>query len=280
MNFGVDLPNVGDFADPGLLVELAVAAEAAGWDGFFVWDHLLYDDPRAGAVEPWSVVAAVAAVTYRIRIGVLLTAVPRRQPALLAQQVATIDVLSRGRCVFGAGIGSRHDEYARFGQDPSLVERGRRLDEALAVIESLWSPGRVRHAGPFFTADDVDLSPKPMQEPHPPIWIGGRWPHKRPLRRAARFDGVMPTHADYGHDSFMSTSELQDIVDYVMRYRTSERPFDVVMEGMSDGPDELARLSRPYGRAGLTWWVEKLGWWRGTPDAALARVKAGPSDDR
>ena len=139
MNFGVGLPNVGEFADPALLVELAVAAEGAGWDGFFLWDHLLYDDPRAGAVEPWSVIAAVAAVTHRIRIGVLVTAVPRRQPALLAQQVATIDLLSRGRCVFGAGLGSRADEYERFGQDPSLVERGRRLDEALAVIESLWS---------------------------------------------------------------------------------------------------------------------------------------------
>jgi alkanesulfonate monooxygenase SsuD/methylene tetrahydromethanopterin reductase-like flavin-dependent oxidoreductase (luciferase family) len=279
VNVAVGVPNVGEFADPVLLVELAVAAEAAGWDGFFVWDHLLYDD-GLGAVEPWSVIAAAASVTHRIRIGVLMTAVPRRQPALLAQQIATIDLLSGGRCVFGAGLGSRSDEYARFGHDPSLVERGRRLDEALTVIESLWSPGPVRHAGEFFTANDVELLPKPMQEPHPPIWIGGRWPHHVPFRRAARFDGVMPTHADHGHDSFMSPGELREIVDYVRRYRTSERPFDVVMEGMSDGPDELARLSSAYREAGLTWWIEKLGWWRGTPDHAIARVNTGPPGGR
>jgi alkanesulfonate monooxygenase SsuD/methylene tetrahydromethanopterin reductase-like flavin-dependent oxidoreductase (luciferase family) len=261
------------------LVELAVAAEAAGWDGFFVWDHLLYDDARPGAVEPWSIVAAVAAVTHRIRIGVLVTAVPRRPPALLAQQVATIDLLSRGRCVFGAGLGSRSDEYARFGQDPSLVERGRRLDEALAVIESLWSRGIVRHEGEFFTANDVELFPKPMQEPHPPIWVAGRWPHPAPFRRAARFDGVMPTHVDDGHDSFMSADEMREVVDYVARHRTSERPFDVVMEGMSDDPEDLKQRSTEYGSAGVTWWVEKLGWWRGSPDAAFARVNAGPPGD-
>jgi alkanesulfonate monooxygenase SsuD/methylene tetrahydromethanopterin reductase-like flavin-dependent oxidoreductase (luciferase family) len=94
MDFGLGVPNVGIFADPGLPVDLASTAEASGWDGPFVWDHLVYDSPQPGVVEPWSVIAAIAAVTRRIRIGVLVTAVPRRQPALLAQQVATIDLLS------------------------------------------------------------------------------------------------------------------------------------------------------------------------------------------
>ena len=276
MNFGLGVPNVGDFADPGLLVDLASAAETSGWDGFFVWDHLLYDRPRAGAVEPWSVLAAVAAVTSRMRIGVLVTAVPRRRPALLAQQVATVDLLSLGRCVFGAGLGSIAEEYAGFGEDQSLAERGRRLDEALTLIQSLWSPGIVHHRGEFFTADGVELLPKPVQEPHPPIWLAGRWPNKAPFRRSARFDGVMPTHADHGHDSFMSPGDLRQIVEYVMTYRSTGLHFDVVMEAMSDGPEELDRLSAAYGDVGLTWWIEKLGWWRGDRGAALARVAAGP----
>ena len=90
----------------------------------------------------------------------------------------------------------------------------------------------------------------------------------------------MPTHVDYGHDSFMSAHEMREVVDYVARLRTSGRPFDVVMEGMSHDPDELARRSIAYGEAGVTWWIEKLGWWRGTPDAAFARVNAGPPGDR
>jgi alkanesulfonate monooxygenase SsuD/methylene tetrahydromethanopterin reductase-like flavin-dependent oxidoreductase (luciferase family) len=276
MHFGLGVPNVSTFADPGLLVELAIASEASGWDGFFVWDHLLYEGPGSGAVEPWSVIGAVAAVTRRIRIGVLVTAVPRRRPALLAQQVATIDLLSHGRCVFGAGLGSKAEEYAGFGEDSSLVERGRQLNEALALIQALWSPGMVHHRGEFFTADGIELLPKPIQKPHPPIWLAGRWPNKAPFRRAAEFDGVMPTHSGYGHDAFMRPGELRQIVDYVSTHRPNDHHFDVVMEGMSDGPEDLDRLSVAYGDVGLTWWIEKLGWWRGGRDAALGRVAAGP----
>ncbi|MDP9335787.1 MAG: TIGR03619 family F420-dependent LLM class oxidoreductase [Actinomycetota bacterium] len=280
MNFGVGVPNVADFADPVLLIDLAREAEAAGWDGFFVWDHLLYSLPRPGAVEPWSVIAAAATVTNHIRVGVLVTAVPRRRPALLAQQVATIDLLSGGRTVFGAGLGSMPEEYARFGEDSGDVARGRRLDEALSLLQALWSPGLVQHRGEFFTVDAVELLPKPAQRPHPPIWIAGRWPNKAPFRRAARFDGVMPTHASHPHGSYMSVGELSEVVEYVRSHRSHRAPFDVVMEGESSDPDQLDQLAAAYGDAGLTWWIEKLGWWRGEPDAALARVRTGPPRDR
>src|ERR1035438_9843567 len=139
MNYGVGVPNVGIFADPELLIELATSAERSGWGGFFLWDHLMYPEPQAGAVEPWSVIGAIGALTSAIKIGVLVTAVPRHQPALLAQQVATIDLISRGRCIFGAGLGSRDDEYARFGEDPDLIQRSKRLDEGLDLIRALWS---------------------------------------------------------------------------------------------------------------------------------------------
>ena len=280
MNFGVGVPNVGVFADPDLLIELAKKAETSGWDGFFLWDHLLYSNPEPGAVEPWSVIGAIAALTVRMRLGVLVTAVPRRQPALLAQQVATIDLISKGRCIFGAGLGSRDDEYARFGEDPDLIQRSKRLDEGLDLIRALWSSDVVRFEGEMFTVDEVDLLPRPAQRPHPPIWVAGRWPNKRPFERAARFDGVMPTHAGHGHESFMSPGELQQIVSFVEDRRSGDRTFDVVMEGMSDGPAHLDQLQADYAEIGLTWWIEKLGWWRGGINAAMERIAAGPPSSR
>lgn len=279
MKFGVGLPNVAEFADPVLLVDLAAETEAAGWDGFFVWDHLLYRPERPGAVDPWSVIAAAAAITTSVRLGVLVTAVPRRRPQLLAQQVATTDLLSAGRLVFGAGLGSLPDEYSRFGDDPSTAVRARQLDEGLAVLEAMWRPGLVQHRGEFFRVDDVELLPKPVQEPHPPIWVAGRWPNKAPFRRAARFDGVMPTHSSYTQGSFMTVEELAEVVDYVQQYRSRTDSFDVVMEGQSTTPDQLEGLVSSYATAGLTWWIEKLGWWRGDAAAALSRIRSGPPSD-
>ena len=278
VKFAVGAPNVAAFADPGYLVDLAAKAEAAGWDGFFVWDHLLYPSLDGAAVEPWSIIAAAAAVTSRIRLGVLVTAVPRRRPALLAQQVTTIDLLSGGRVVFGAGLGSMPEEYESFGEDGDLAVRARKLDEALDVMCALWSGERVTHAGEFFTVNGAVLHPTPLQRPQ--IWIGGRWPNRAPFRRAARYDGVMPTHAAYSHGSFMTPQELGEIVTYVERHRTAGGRIAVVMEGESASAHHLADIAPSYTEAGLTWWVEKLGWWRGDLDAASRRVDAGPPSRR
>jgi alkanesulfonate monooxygenase SsuD/methylene tetrahydromethanopterin reductase-like flavin-dependent oxidoreductase (luciferase family) len=275
LKFAVGAPNVAAFANPGYLVELAAKAEEARWDGFFVWDHLFYRSPDRAAVEPWSIIAAAAAVTSRIRLGVLMTAVPRRRPALLAQQVATIDLLSSGRVVFGAGLGSMREEYERFGEDGDLAVRARKLDEALEVLCALWSGESVTHEGEFFMVDDAMLRPPPLQRP--PIWIAGRWPNRAPFRRAARYDGVMPTHATYPHGSFMTPRELREIVTYVEGHRRRRERIAVVMEGESTTAHQLADIAPSYARAGLTWWVEKLGWWRGDLDAARRRVEAGPT---
>lgn len=277
MNFGVGVPSVGPFADPQLLVDLAGDAEAGGWDGFFTWDHLLYVEPSPRAVEPWSVLAAAATVTRSIRLGVLVTALPRRPPALVAQQVATVDLLSGGRTIFGAGLGSRPHEFERFGQSADQEERGRRLDEALSLLEELWSADWVHHRGEFYVAEDVTLQPKPVQLPHPPIWIGGQWPNRAPFVRAAQFDGVVPIHAAHSHDSFMSPEQLVEVVLFVRSRRTREGPFEVAMEGMSRDASQLARLVPEYRQAGLTWWIEKLGWWRGDVRDAVARVREGPA---
>jgi len=117
-----------------------------------------------------------------------------------------------------------------------------------------------------------------VQRPRIPIWCGGRWPVKPPFRRAARWDGVMPTHTEYGLGETMPPDELLAAVRYTREHRTAPGPFDVALEGRTDGtaPDRGGSHVVPYVEAGLTWWIEALGWWRGTPEDAMARVTQGP----
>jgi alkanesulfonate monooxygenase SsuD/methylene tetrahydromethanopterin reductase-like flavin-dependent oxidoreductase (luciferase family) len=279
MNHAIGVPNVGPFGDVTVLVDLARRAEAAGWDGWFVWDHLLYHHADWPVVDPWVALSAAAALTRRIRLGVLLAVVARYRPWRLAKTAATIDRLSGGRLVFGAGLGSIATEYEAFAENSDARARADRLDEGLALIQRFWQGEAVRHTGTHYRVDAPALLPTPVQ-PHIPIWVGGRWPARRPFRRAARWNGVMPTHADYPHGTTIPAEQLARIIDYVMSQRTSQDPFDIVVEGESppDGHDAhaAADLVAAYAEIGVTWWVEKLGWWRGGLDAAIERIDAGP----
>jgi alkanesulfonate monooxygenase SsuD/methylene tetrahydromethanopterin reductase-like flavin-dependent oxidoreductase (luciferase family) len=271
---------VGAFGDPTVLVELAVAAEQAGWDGFFLWDHLLYRDPRWHVADPTVVISAVAARTGRIRIGVMVNLLARRRAAKVAREATTLDVLSGGRLILGAGLGSLPAEFTAFGESADPRVRAAKLDEALALLDALWSGQQVSFRGQHLTAVDVIMLPRPVQRPRIPIWCGGRWPHKPPFRRAARWDGVMPTHSDYGVGETMPPAELRAAVEYTLGNRTAAESFDVALEGRTDGcaADRGARHVAAYVQAGLTWWIEALGWWRGTPADAMARVRQGPPD--
>jgi len=273
----VGLPTVGQFGDPTELVGLAVAAERAGWDGAFFWDHLLYEQPGWPVANSTVVVAAAVASTSRIRLGVLINTVARRRPALLAAEAATLDVLSGGRMVFGAGLGSLPEEWTLLGEDGDPRVRADRLDEGLAVIDALWSGGVVRHRGEHLTVDAVRMPLRPVQRPRIPVWIGGSWPARRPFRRAARWDGVMPTHRRYGLGETMPPAVLAEIVDYVAGQRDpAAGRFDVALEGRTAPGERGAEVVAPYAAAGLTWWIEAFGWWRGDHAATRARIAAGP----
>jgi alkanesulfonate monooxygenase SsuD/methylene tetrahydromethanopterin reductase-like flavin-dependent oxidoreductase (luciferase family) len=270
------LPNVGEYGDPRLLVKLAEEAEAAGWDGVFVWDHVAYRERGWRVADPYVVVSAIAAATSRVRIGVLVSALARRRPWKLARETASLDVLSGGRLVVGAGLGSQaREEFAAFGEDPDPRVRAEKLDEGLEILAGLWSGEAFSHHGRHYTVDETVFLPRPLQRPRIPIWVAGRWPARPPFRRAARWDGVVATFADVGHAQTPDPAQLAAVVDYTLSRRDSaDTPFDVVIEGQSSGVDP--GLLAPFEAVGLTWWVEKLGWFRGSVDATRERVRRGP----
>ena len=179
MRYGIWVPNFGEYAEIPKLVVLAREAEAAGWDGFFVWDHVLRSE-TVPIVDPWVALAAVAVETERVRIGPLVTPVPRRRPSKLAREVVSLDHLSAGRVVLGVGLGSPPEpEFARFGEDADLRVRAAKLDEGLEVLAGLWTGERFDYEGQYHRVRDAVFLPRPIQSPRVPIWVGAFWPRKR-----------------------------------------------------------------------------------------------------
>jgi alkanesulfonate monooxygenase SsuD/methylene tetrahydromethanopterin reductase-like flavin-dependent oxidoreductase (luciferase family) len=271
----VGLPNVGDYGDPSLLVDLAKRAEDSGWDGVFIWDHVAYRQRGWPVADPYVTVSAIAAVTSRIRLGVLVSALARRRPWKFARETATLDVLSGGRLVVGIGLGSQaQEEFAAFGDDPDPRVRAARIDEGLEILTGLWSGEPFAFQGPHFRVQETVFLPRPHQHPRPPIWIAGRWPARPPFRRAARFDGVFPTFDGVGHGDRPTPDQLRAAVEYTLSHREVEDRFDVVLEAQSEDRDP--ELVAAYVDAGLTWWVEKLGWPRGPISYTTRRIERGP----
>src|SRR5437763_7249342 len=196
MRFSINIPNFGDFADPRAVATVAFAAEQAGWDGLFVWDHVLHvKSERRGEAfgDPWILLTAAALATSGLRLGTMLTPVARRRPEQLARQVATLDSLTGGRMIFAAGLGGPiEDEFGSFGDTTDPVVLAERLDEGLDLLRRYWSGQPVNHHGRHYQVHDVMLLPTTLQHPHPPIWIGGFWLHRAPMRRAARWEGAAP----------------------------------------------------------------------------------------
>jgi alkanesulfonate monooxygenase SsuD/methylene tetrahydromethanopterin reductase-like flavin-dependent oxidoreductase (luciferase family) len=204
---------------------------------------------------------AAALATSRLRLGTLLTPVARRRPEQLARQVATLDSLSGGRVIFAAGLGAPiEDEFGSFGDTTDPVMLAGRLDEGLDLLRRYWSGQAVDHTGRHYRVDDVTLLPATVQRPHPPVWIGGIWPHRRPMRRAAKWDGVVPLFTDAGHGQIPPVDQVRELVEYVHRHRDArgDRPFEVVLGGRTPGEAAKARaVIEPLAEAGATWWDER-----------------------
>ncbi|MBO0870673.1 MAG: LLM class flavin-dependent oxidoreductase [Micromonosporaceae bacterium] len=268
VRYAAGLPVVGEFGDPRVLLELAVAAEENGWDGVYLWDHLLYSEPDWPVASPVVSLAAIAARTARVRLGILVTALPRRRVQVVARETASLDVLSGGRLVFGAGLGSMDSEYSAFGEDPDLKARATTLDASLDTLVRLWAGTPVV----LPSGASVAMQPVPVQRPRIPVWCPGRWPTRAGFRRAARWDGAMPTFAGYGRERPVPPEVFESVVAYLRQRRGSLDGYDIALEGTSRDPSTV----EPYVAAGLTWWVEAFGWWRGGVAEAFTRLAAGP----
>ena len=285
MRFGLNVPIFGEYADPELLAEMAVEAEAAGWDGFWIWDHLQWsgeDDgrPRQPSIDPTVALALIAAETSSVRIGPMVLPLARRRPWKVAREMASLDHLSGGRLTLGVGLGAPPGlEFGAFGEDVDAKVRAEKLDEGLAVLQGLWTGKPFDFVGEHHSVHGAQLLPPPRQE-HVPIWVGGEWPdHRAPFRRAARFDGVHPLLFSVAPAD--QPAAISNLVQFVARHRTSERPFDIVFgaETAGDGSPDDRRLVQTFAQAGVTWWMEPISHWRGPLAVMRDRIRRGPPMD-
>jgi alkanesulfonate monooxygenase SsuD/methylene tetrahydromethanopterin reductase-like flavin-dependent oxidoreductase (luciferase family) len=293
MQYGISIPNFGPFFDVRLLADLARDAEDAGWEGFFLWDHVYWN--AFPISDPWMALTAIALRTEKVRLGTMVTPLARRRPTKLARETVTLDHLSGGRTILGVGLGVRPQEWDQLGEEVDLSVRGQMLDEALEVLTRLWRGEAPSHYGDYYTVDvhdppgfegPVPFDPSALQMPRIPVWVGGRWPNKRPFRRGARWDGIVPTSVRGGIYERLTPAQLRECVEYTLRHRTSAEPLEVVIGGHTEGRDPAHDREHvdSYQDAGATWWLEDLspfalGWtWEGPwpVDVMRERIRRGP----
>lgn len=264
MRFGLDFPLFGDLADPRLVAEIASDAEAAGWEAVFVWDHIMYREPVTDAGDPWIAMAAILTATTTVLTGPMVTPLPRRRPQMVARQSVGLDQLGNGRFVLGVGLGldSSGRELSAFGEELDDRTRAVMLDESLAIIDGLWSGQPVHFSGEHHTLDDVVFLPRPVQRPRPPVWVAGRWPYQRPLRRAARWDGLFLIDQD-------TPDDLSDAVAFIAETRGGVDDFAVVVNQPFGADPE------PWREAGATWFLTQSPYTIET-DEVREMARSGP----
>ncbi|HWM20440.1 MAG TPA: LLM class flavin-dependent oxidoreductase [Ilumatobacteraceae bacterium] len=263
---GIWLPLFDELSDPTVCARLAAEAEAAGWHGFFVWDQLRWEPPVRQVADSWITLAAIATATERLRLGPMVTPLPRRRPVKVARETATLDVLSRGRLTLGVGIGEDRfaREFSKTGEQLDDRARGQMLDEALDILTTAWSGEPVHHHGDHYTVDDIQFLPRPVQRPGVPVWIAGFPGSAKPMRRAARYDGFFPVNLEH-------PDQLAEVVATVTELRQdSSAPYDFVV-CLPVGVDP-----QPWQQAGATWWLPDFEPERVSPDHVRGVLRDGP----
>jgi alkanesulfonate monooxygenase SsuD/methylene tetrahydromethanopterin reductase-like flavin-dependent oxidoreductase (luciferase family) len=274
MKYGLSLINFSSFFQPSLLMEFAVEAEDAGWDGIFIWDHLTITFTETPVVDPWIALSAIATVTKKIRIGPMITPVARRRPWKLARETVSLDHLSKGRLILGVGLGVP-ECFSLFGEETNSKTRAEKMDEGLDIITGLWSGEAFSYNGKFFKVEKVRFLPKPIQQPRIPIIVGGSYLNKAPFKRAARFDGVVPINPDFPNP--LTPNMLRNILKFIKKERGDLENYLVFISGdTSEDQEEGAKKVYPYIKAGANWWLEDISGLRGSIDKNLSRIRAGP----
>jgi alkanesulfonate monooxygenase SsuD/methylene tetrahydromethanopterin reductase-like flavin-dependent oxidoreductase (luciferase family) len=275
MRFALNAPNFGEYGDARLLSELAREAEECGWDGFFIWDHIAWKDAENYA-DPWISLSAIAVETSRIRLGPMVTPLPRRRPWKVAHETATLDRLSGGRLILGVGLGGRKAEFDFFGEEPDAKRRAAMLDEGLGILAKMWSGETFSHSGDHYEITEARLTPRPLQRPRIPIWVAGTWPRKGPFRRALRWDGYAPVGTA---ERPLTPEDVREMTDNVST-RDADEPFDIRVSGYTreQSPHEVRRTVARFAEAGATWWDETLPPAAMSVAAAQEHIRHGPPD--
>jgi alkanesulfonate monooxygenase SsuD/methylene tetrahydromethanopterin reductase-like flavin-dependent oxidoreductase (luciferase family) len=238
MKRGLFLAPFDELVEPRVLADLGASAEAAGWDGVYLWDHIAYRPPVRAISDPWVALSAIACATSRLRLGPMVTPLSRRRVQKLARETVTLDRLSDGRLTLGVGLGSdTSGELAPFGEAVEPRERAKLLDDGLTRLSELWSG---------------EFQPVPVQRPRIPVWVASRWPKRRPLRRAARWDGLFPIELPGPDELGVLAQEVRELRD-AAGAETADGEFDLVVE-IEPGDDP-----RPWAQAGATWVLTGFG---------------------
>jgi hypothetical protein len=231
-------------------LDQAVLAEQAGWDGVFVWE-------AAYGVDAWSLLAAMAVRTGRVRLGTMLTPLPWRRPWKVASQVATLDQISGGRAVLAIGVGAVDTDLPDTGEVTDLRGRAERLDEGIDLMRALWD-GETSYEGRHYRYRtgrmDLGSAARPVQE-RVPIWVVGVWPRPRSMRRVLRCDGIIPQYEAEGREP--GPDDARAVRVWLSEHGAGPG-FDIVADGETPAKDPAgaAALVAPWADAGCTWWLE------------------------
>jgi alkanesulfonate monooxygenase SsuD/methylene tetrahydromethanopterin reductase-like flavin-dependent oxidoreductase (luciferase family) len=258
MLHAIDISPLGPWGSPRQLAELAALAETSGWDGVFLEDYVIHPD-GLDSYDPWVALAAIACATERMRIGTLVTPLPRRRPWKVASEATAIDHLSGGRMILGVGSGDpTSPDIIAVGEEQDARVRGEMLDEALEVIDTLWQREHVQHHGHHYQLDDVTLLPRPVQRPRIPIWVGGQVTRRKPRERALRWDGSCLYKATPPDWDDMTAADVRALRALADQRPGGARGFSIAIGGRRRNPDLAAE--RDYiasiAEAGATWWNE------------------------
>ncbi|MEZ4670857.1 MAG: LLM class flavin-dependent oxidoreductase [Anaerolineae bacterium] len=273
MKFGVTFP----YIESKVTADLAAEAEAAGWDGIFVWDTIW-------GIDAWITLTAVALQTTRVTLGVLLTPLSRRKPWEVASQTATLDRLSGGRLVFPVGLGAPETGWANFGEETDRKIRAERMDEGLDILTGLWKGQPFNYTGKYYQIKETSFMPPPppLQQPRIPVWVVGAWPSEKSMQRVIKYDGLLPMKMENGAASpHFTPDDIRAMRAYIEERRKLTTPFDIIVEGETPGdqPEQAAKQARQWADAGVTWWQEdvwaKVYETRGV-EGIRQRLKQGP----
>ena len=274
MKFGFVLPG----GDATVAADLAAEAEAGGWDGFFT-----YEAPWAP--DAWVSLAAAAMRTTTLRLGTMLSPLPRLKPWNLASQAASVDRLSGGRVILSVGLGAPDARFFIFEDDPGRKIRAEMLDEGLEMLPLLWKEEGFTYEGKHFHAKKAEMMipPPPIQQPRIPVWVVGLWPSTKSMSRVARWDGWLPNFASdtpgpAPHDPVKLAEAVAWLTEERAKHGLTMDGFDIVTEGTTEPGDEARATIETWQKAGATWWLE-ANWMLGADElveTCRARLRAGP----